>query len=163
MDCTCTPHLYNCECADFPALCVEVSEDVEFERLHRLCDILFPITYSETIRISVISSLIIMPQRLQQYAHTRTHTHAHERLCTHTQTNTSSIKDRLIKGNNLISVIKQGIIERLVHGDKLKKAVIVFARAHTHARAHIPPLWELTQLVGHRCSSRRIAHQFVWQ
>lgn len=37
-------------------------------------------------------------------------------MCTHT--NTLSIKNRLIKGNSLISVIKEGIIERLVHRDK---------------------------------------------
>ncbi len=120
MDSTCTlSTLIIVDVCFYPALCFGGQWREEFEKLRTRRqtqpDILFSITHSQSIRISGISGLIIMPH-WQQCAHA--HTHTHKPPFTHTQTNTRSIKDRLIKGNSLISVIKEGIIERLVHRDK---------------------------------------------
>lgn len=78
MDSTCTPPtLIIVDVWICPAPCLEVSDEkaVEFKELHMLRqtqpDILFSITHLQSIRISGISSLIIMPHWRQCV---RTHT-----------------------------------------------------------------------------------------
>lgn len=63
-----------------------------------------------------------------------------------TQTNSLLIKDRLIKGNSLISVIKEGIIERLVHGDKNWSGLSVCLHTHTRAHLHSPSRYRTSLL-----------------
>lgn len=100
---------------------------------------LFSIRRLKSARISGVSSLIIMPH-LIQCALTQTCMRARKAHSAHTQT-TSGQSRTVIKGNSLIWVIKEGIIESSLNRDNNWGELLFCLNKHTHTHAltrHIP-------------------------
>ena len=122
-------------------------------------DILSSITLRESGSVGLalwLPCLIETHTHTHKHKHTHTHTQTQALVHSHTQTNTRSIKSRLIKGNSLISVIKEGIIERLLHRDRSWGKLSLCLQTHTHTHTH-------THRTMGQCPKERTVFQFVWE